>query len=117
MDTAAWVDGFRTGNVRKLGAVPAGMDRQSWLAGYFEGIDPPSTYYLASRHGHFQINRFDPEEGEPYAVEGGSFRTWRQAAQFLSLLRTLLNVPEGDQIKTAQGLLISLPPDRNPTSA
>lgn len=108
MNTAAWVDGFRTGSLRKLGTVPVGMDSRSWLAGYFEGVDPPVTYYLALGHGCFQINRFDPKEGEPYAVEGGCFRTWRQADEFLNVLRALLSFRNNARLDMPQGLMPTL---------
>lgn len=90
MDLPSWVDGFRTGTRRKLGLPPQEMHRQSWLAGYFEGVEPPERYDLHEREGMFQIHRFDPGEGEPFEVEGGTFDTRRQAEEFLDMLKNII---------------------------
>lgn len=105
MNTHAWLDGFLAGTLRKLGAAPGDMDGPSWMAGYFEGIDPAAIYFVEMVGGDFQIERFDPKEGEPYPVEQGSFRTRRQAEQFLTRLGQLMKFSHVLQMQRTTPLL------------
>lgn len=90
VDLESWLDGFRTGTWRKLGLAPQNMHQQSWLAGYFEGVQLPERYDLVETEGTFQIHRFGPGESESFDVEGGTFKTRRQAEDFLQAIQRLI---------------------------
>lgn len=99
MNTDAWLNGFAAGTLRKLGVAPNGMDPRTWLAGYFEGVDPPEIYFVDREGSSFHIKRFDAKEGEPYPVEEGSFRSRRQAEEFLALVGRLMKSGSAPQIE------------------
>lgn len=88
IEREAWIDGFRTGLNRRLGCPRANLPAQSWLAGYFEGVDPPERYVILEDDEAIRIARHDgKEEAIPWDVEEGQFDSRDQAELFLEALR------------------------------